>query len=161
LRYFGALHQQSTPIAAHLLTGEQRPGLRQTLGALAVRGSIPTVAVQQAPIPQTYVFELGTEPMLDMPAAAAAWERLFGNRPHKNGLRRLYTRPNRHGLVLPTLLAGGRRMTSEAAIRWYVESSTAAASRRPCASQNVATVAMTPSEREALVRAGVLDSQEV
>lgn len=107
-----------------------------------------------------YAFDLGREPMIVLPAAVKLWEKWFGLRPHLNQLRRLYSRPNRHGLILPTMLVGGRRMTSEAALRWYFEA-TSAASRRPFVPPNGATVAMTPSERDTLVRAGVLDSREV
>lgn len=117
----------------------------------------PFVFASAAP---SYTFAIGTEPMIDMPQAAKVWEQWFGRRPHKNALRRLYTRPNRHGIVLPTILAGGRRKTSEAAIRWFVSACTAAANGRTGTTAGGGG-ALTPDERATLVRAGVLDPQEV
>lgn len=124
-------------------------------------GNTLSTKARQAPFaPSAYTFAIGTEPMIDMPEAAKVWGEWFGRQPHKNHLRRLCTKPNRHGLVLPTVMVAGRRMTSEGAIRWFVESCTAA-NNAIAGSGGAVGVGLTPDERATLVRAGVLEASEV
>ena len=48
-------------------------------------------------------------------------------RPHISTLWRWATKPNRYGVILETVVSGGKRLTSREAIKRCVEATTAAA----------------------------------
>jgi hypothetical protein len=106
-----------------------------------------------------YKFTLdGTEKLLRAAGVAAALERLTSHRPHISGVRRLWRRPNKHGVVLPSVVVGATRYSSAQAVRWYVETTTAAAAN-DIAQQNGGTVTqgapLSPGEQAVLARFGI------
>jgi hypothetical protein len=99
-----------------------------------------------------YQFDIGSEAIFPVsPDGLAEWARIRGGKmPHPNVFRRYYTNPNRFGLTLPTLVVGGRRMTSAAAIRWFIEATSTVANARPAASGEPEAVAATQGSRRSL-----------
>lgn len=101
----------------------------------------------------TYVLDPSAERLLhltDVPPLVASWG---CRRPHKNAVRRWITIGVR-GVVLPSVLVGGRRYSSEPALRWWMAATSALAG--PPASSPVAGLPCSAAERATLVRAGIM-----
>ncbi len=69
-----------------------------------------------------------------MPLVEAV-QKATGYRPHLSTVLRWCLRPNRFGIVLESVVVGGRRLTSVAAVAAYNAANTAAASPHQSATQ--------------------------
>lgn len=107
-----------------------------------------------------YRFDLDSEELFDLETAGQRLARWRGGKPvHKNGVARWCRTPSNTGILLPSLMVGGRRLTSEGALRWWIAASSAASlpHNRPAP---IAGDGMTPADRAVLERAGIVDRAE-
>lgn len=104
-----------------------------------------------------YELDPGAEQLMPctlLPKLLASWG---CRRPHKNAVTR-WCRTGVRGVPLPTLLIGGRRYSSESAVRWWLRVTSAPAGEGQAAPYHPPGAgACTASQRAALQRAGILE----
>src|SRR5688572_24079254 len=103
----------------------------------------------------SYAIDPGTERLVHVSDIPALVERWGARRPHRNAITRWRTAGLR-GIQLPTVLVGGRRYSSEAALRWWVAATSAASTDATAPTHPPGSGSCTASQRAALVRAGIL-----
>ncbi len=72
-----------------------------------------------------YTIDPTIERLLHIGQLPDLFERFGMRRPHKNNVRRWLTTGTR-GVVIPSVLVGGKRYTTQAAVQWWIATSTAA-----------------------------------
>lgn len=106
-----------------------------------------------------YTIDATTERLIDLRGVCAWMEKRGARRPHINGVRRWFRRPGVRGVVIPSVMVGGIRYTSEGALLWWIAATSQAAASGGTATTAAPAGNVTPHERRVLERAGVLDRE--
>ena len=104
------------------------PGRQGTAGTATLRAS--------------YAIDIATERLIDLRGAIKWMEDRGARRPHLNGLMRWIRSPGVRGCVLPTVLVGGLRYTTEGALLWWIAATNLANS--PTGKAGVVVTALLP-----------------
>lgn len=112
------------------------------------------MSLQLPAVEAGYAFDLGRETLVRIVDSASIFARYTGKRPHINQVGR-WLRIGARNVVLPSVLIGGRRFTSEPAIRWWIAATSGSSSSSR--SGNPRTSEPTPAQIATLERAGILD----